>query len=833
MRDIIKSMEQPVKIKITKNQVRQIEEIEKTDIIGDEIPDETSSAVSFGTGRTIWEKIGEICLYLLAGLTPLFFLPLTIDPVDINKQVFAGILVLAAFICYLFNSFKKGEISYPKSWLGLAVAILLAVFGASAIFSKAPSTSLFGNLVQPDSLFSFLIYGLAFFLGAVLLKDREDEVAKKIGKWFLGGLAVAVIFGLVQMFGKFILPWGFAKNHSFNTVGMISGLAIFSASGLAVIIGALFSDILGNGKRKILLALLGLLIIFELLILNYPAIWFILALTTLFLAGFKFFNNSKLSPFLITIIVSFIFIGLVGRFFPSPVSLPAEARPNFLTTLGITKDSFSLKNFFVGSGPATFGYNYSLYRPIELNQTNLWPNRFNQGFGFLTTLPTTVGFLGVLAFLFLIFCFAREALRIGLTETRQRKDWFLTISLGIIFLMFSWLVWPINFVAGVFVFLGLGLVAALLTPLEKNSLTGLNSVQEISLTSLSKYRSFAAVSVLIILIAVSFSGLFILGRKYLGAIYYEKGIRIYNQAGNLDKSLAELNKSRQWDSREDQYFRTSSQLLLLKIDRLAGQIAGASPEKKSEIEIGIQNTAAAAIEIARQAATINPADSLNWSNLGNVYEKLIFVAAAADAFAEENYKKAMALDPKNPQEPVNLARSFLTASDLIGSANPPLWQEKLNKAKSYLEQSIALKSDYIPAHFLMAVAAIREGKTQEAITKLELTKELAPFDAGFAFQLGLIYYQNNQLEKARAEFERTIGIEPDFSNARYFLGLIYDRFGNRQAALEQFEKIAKLNPDNEEVKKILNNFREGRGALEEIVPPAKPPAERTEAPVGE
>ena len=70
----------------------------------------------------------------------------------------------------------------------------------------------------------------------------------------------------------------------------------------------------------------------------------------------------------------------------------------------------------------------------------------------------------------------------------------------------------------------------------------------------------------------------------------------------------------------------------------------------------------------------------------------------------------MALDPKNPQEPVNLARSFLAASDLVGSGNPSLWQEKLNKAKNYLEQSIALKSDYAPAHFLLAVAAMREGK---------------------------------------------------------------------------------------------------------------------------
>ena len=95
-----------------------------------------------------------------------------------------------------------------------------------------------------------------------------------------------------------------------------------------------------------------------------------------------------------------------------------------------------------------------------------------------------------------------------------------------------------------------------------------------------------------------------------------------------------------------------------------------------------------------------------------------------------------------------------------------------------------------------------------------------PFDAGFAFQLGSVYYQNNQLEKARVEFERALEIEPNFSNARYFLGLTYDRFGDKQAALGQFEKIIQLNPNNEEVKKIISNLQEGKGALEEIVPPA-------------
>ena len=62
-------MEQPIKIKIKK----QVEEIEKTESIIDEVSNETGRLTPLAASRTIWERIGEVCLCLLAGLTPLFF----------------------------------------------------------------------------------------------------------------------------------------------------------------------------------------------------------------------------------------------------------------------------------------------------------------------------------------------------------------------------------------------------------------------------------------------------------------------------------------------------------------------------------------------------------------------------------------------------------------------------------------------------------------------------------------------------------------------------------------------------------------------------------------
>jgi len=56
------------------------------------------------------------------------------------------------------------------------------------------------------------------------------------------------------------------------------------------------------------------------------------------------------------------------------------------------------------------------------------------------------------------------------------------------------------------------------------------------------------------------------------------------------------------------------------------------------------------------------------------------------------------------------------------------------------------------------------------------------------------------------------------------MGLIYDTEGKKEEAIEQFEKIAELNPDNSLVKKILENLKNNKPALEGITP-SQPPIE--------
>jgi tetratricopeptide (TPR) repeat protein len=108
-------------------------------------------------------------------------------------------------------------------------------------------------------------------------------------------------------------------------------------------------------------------------------------------------------------------------------------------------------------------------------------------------------------------------------------------------------------------------------------------------------------------------------------------------------------------------------------------------------------------------------------------------------------------------------------------------------------------------------------------------------DVGALFQLGFLYYKNNQFDFAKQVFERVVQLSPNYSNARYFLGLIYDRenLKDKSKAIEQFLKIAELNPDNNEIKLIIANLEAGKPALYKIVPPAQAPQSRAEAPVSE
>jgi tetratricopeptide (TPR) repeat protein len=210
-----------------------------------------------------------------------------------------------------------------------------------------------------------------------------------------------------------------------------------------------------------------------------------------------------------------------------------------------------------------------------------------------------------------------------------------------------------------------------------------------------------------------------------------------------------------------------------------------------------------------------------------VYRSLIGFAGA-EGFAVSSYEKAVELEPASPFNVTELGRVYvLKAQNLANQKGKEKEREEaLSSAQEKLTMAIELKNDYAPAHFLVAVIYDQQGKTEEAIKKLEETKNASPQDSGLAFQLGVVYWQKQRYEKAQEEFERALKLNANYDNAKYMLGLVYDKRGQAEKANEIFTKLVETNPDNKEVTKILANLTAGKPALEDITP-AQPPLEET------
>ena len=89
----------------------------------------------------------------------------------------------------------------------------------------------------------------------------------------------------------------------------------------------------------------------------------------------------------------------------------------------------------------------------------------------------------------------------------------------------------------------------------------------------------------------------------------------------------------------------------------------------------------------------------------------------------------------------------------------------------------------------------------------------APGVPSLWFELGLLYYAQNDTKNAIPAFEQALVLEPNYANAQYFLGLSYAAQNRTDEAKALFETLAASNPGNAELQSILTNLAAGRSPL--------------------
>lgn len=763
-----------------------------------------------------WDKVAKIILYLLVFLLPLFFLPGLFNVTELPKQLLLITFISVALFCWFLHGLIRGEAKFKwNPFLYGPILILVLVWIISTIFSYSRYGSFWGwPLVPAESLLSLILFSLFFFLVVHIFQKREEFI-------FLLKLIVlsgffAALFGILQLFQKFLLPFDFTKAASFTTVGLPSALAVFSASLIPLAVGLSFAH---RSWRKVILLFISITMLFLLLLVNVWTAWAVLLLGSAALLGFILIwprvPRAEIVVPMLLLVFSVLFILYRGPIQVLP-AVPVEVFPTHRGTFNITIQALKERPI-LGTGPGTFIFNYSKFKNPDVNQTIFWNTRFAVGASKLTDAFATSGILGGISFILLIgsvcYLFWRK-IRAAPKEEDKAED-FLSVALGAGFagaaaaliFSFSTLYLNLNFwlmVSGLAFLSGIG---------TREYVKYFTSESRSSVIF-----SFALVAVIIFGLGL----LYLSSQRVLAEMNYFKSLQVFSN-GDLEGSASLISIAISHNPNQDIYFRDLAQVYFAILRRELAR-ADLSQEQLGQI---INSFVPRIINLSQQATNLEPKNVANWSVRGFLYQNLSgIVSGAEDAALSYGYERARELEPSNPYFVSEIGRIYIQKATLAQQAQDAnQTSDNLIKAEEQLKNAISLKSDYAPAHFLLAVVAQMRGNISEAISKLETAKTFDPLDVGLAFRLGVLYYQTNQFDKAKQELERAVLLNENYSNARYFLGLIYDQEGARQKAIEQFERIQELNPNNMEVKNILENLRAGKQALEGILqvqPPSLP-----------
>ena len=748
-------------------------------------------------------------VFLFVFLLPLFFLPFNSIILELNKQLLLVAFAVILLISWLGKMIAESRIEIKKSFLNLGIIFFLIFYLASSLFSPNRYQSLVGfGVTTGESFFTLLALAVIFYVIVNNFKTKEDIL--NIASILTASGLVAGILGMLQLMGKFFLPWDFAKDIAFNTIGSINSLEIFLGF-LLIVSSVLFAEAKAGLPRQIFFGVASLFFLFMVLSINFTNVWIIALISTVLIVALGIINRDQISQFrliLPMVVLVFAVLMLLVRFnIFNLLTVPSEVSPSLGASVQIDKEALEDKLLF-GSGPGNYSYVYGRYKSQDLNQTNFWNVRFSHAFSKALTLPSTVGLAGFLiglltAAIFIIYGFWK------LIKSRG-ENWPLALAMfsGWLFLALGQALYSTNLTLEFSFWIMLALAFLSLRIIEDKE--DKKVVMEFGRSSpMASILSFSFVVAMVL----SISALYLGGSYYYSDILFKRGLNASARENNLEKSSEMLSMAARLNPFNDLYLRTLAQSALLRVNQEFNK--SQSVQRDDQIRI----LTAAAIDVAKESTNFGPLEVENWTQRAAIYRAVMTYTSGAEQWVVDCYKKAIELEPNNPFYHLELGRSRLLSADLLAGAVQSDAAKKVQR-ESYIKEAqeafnraIALKSDYAPALFQLAIVYDNLGKTDEAIAKMEQTKNYYSQDTGIAFQLGVLHYKKKNWSSAQAEFERAIILDENYSNARYFLGLIYDRNNEKKKAIKEFEKIESLNPENQEIKNILANLRAGKAAL--------------------
>lgn len=278
---------------------------------------------------------------------------------------------------------------------------------------------------------------------------------------------------------------------------------------------------------------------------------------------------------------------------------------------------------------------------------------------------------------------------------------------------------------------------------------------------------------------------------------YDKAIEAYTKAINLrpDYKNAYLVRARLYyiTGRYDEAIADYGKLLTLNPgDQWMYIMRGAAHLKKGQLDLAIAD-ASRAIAIKNNNSDYSGEAYLvrGAAHFGRKEYSLALADWAKGLYSnelkelaqpEEAFKKAVALNPNDPQLYFNLGEVHFFYS-------------RYDQAIEAINRAVSLKPSYVEAYNLRALAYDARGQADLALRDMDRVIALKP-DEIRAYELrGIIRFHKGHYNGALADFSTILTLMPDYVSAYTWRGETYEKLGRPDLALANYNKAITQDPN--------------------------------------
>lgn len=680
--------------------------------------------------------VTQFGIFFLVVILPVLFLPFTSEFYEFNKSILFLSVMLVVLVSWITNLAFTGKFSFWKTSFDIWIAGIYSATILSFIFSIHRGTSLLGysgRLSEGIVVFSFMVV-FTLVMRQIVSKDKVIEL-------FMWGIVFSgAIVGLIttlQYFGIYTfgnLPrFDFVQIRSFSTLGSTHVLPYFFLIVIPVIVGFLVVN-----SRKVLssVAIVPLLVLsfFGFIISagnfwSWPGIflWIALIAAVVFIVS----GSGRLAKFAINwLLVVLIFatvmfvvrnVDVVGsRFIATEdkyVSQPNLAHDVSWNIVSQTLSKSPVRGIF-GSGPDTFAYDFTRYRPVSYNNTNNWNMRFSRSSSQILEIMSNNGILGLVMWLGMFVFTGIWLLRIMKENHSYPYDIYLT-SIGIslvlvmvssIFVYFTITIWFLYwFLLGLIV-----AVRSISTPrlADKINLKLSLSREKISVEENDILPYLMLLPALILLAG----GLYWMIKIYRAEIYYQNARYTLGSVNSEDESMQylisayyDLLEAVDYAGFRDNYHADCAVVSMNIMDEL---LKSSIESDEVNFQADLDRLLSVATSSVEKATELNPVNVKNWETRFFVYKNLIRITNGGYGEAAlASINMALKYDPVKPG--LHYEKGVILS--LAGLDDQSLEE---------LQMALQLQPLMLDARYDLAVQYRKMGNIESAKTQLQIILEI-------------------------------------------------------------------------------------------------------------